>query len=240
MMNNKFSDFVKKAKVSVLSKLIGFFLLVIIVVLIALATKLIIVIPCFFVLIGIVFYITTNKERKQVVKYRLGIDVNNNIYIPLVLDSDYLKKVSSEFNNSVEMSNNIDNLVSYVQYMIDNNQMIFVQKKFKLDDIVNLLNNLLQHQNINYTIDKNDIIKIDDEIVSLRRKDNIINDLHDLAIIRSILEKNQLELITFFAPNEGFSKLAKIDGYVLAVIPINKLETLKKYQIELANKLNNR
>ena len=80
----------------------------------------------------------------------------------------------------------------------------------------------------------------DDEIISLRRKDNIINDLHDLAIIRSILESNHLELITFFAPNDGFSKLARIDGYVLTVVPINKLETLKKYQIELANKLNYR
>lgn len=237
-MNNKFSDFVKKSKVIALSKLIGFFLAVLIVVLIAMATKPIIVIPCFFVSVGIIFYITTDKEVKQIGKYRLGVDVDNNIYIPLVLDNDYLKKVSSEFNNSVEVPNNIDSLVSYVQYMIDNNQMIFVQKKFKLDNIVNLLNNLMEHQNINYSIDKNDIIKTDDEVISLRRKDNIINDLHDLAIIRSILESNQLELIIFFAPNDGFSKLVGIDGYVLTVIPINKLETLKKYQIELANNLN--
>ena len=54
------------------------------------------------------------------------------------------------------------------------------------------------------------------------------------------MESNHLELITFFAPNDGFSKLARIDGYVLTVVPINKLETLKKYQIELANKLNYR
>lgn len=239
-MNNKFSDFVKKSKITTLSKLIGFFLAIIIVVLIAIVTKPIIVISCFFVLIGIIFYVTTDKERKQVVKYRLGVDVNNNIYIPLVLNNDYLKKLSSEFNNSIELPGNFDSLVSYVQYMIDNNQMIFVQKKFKLEDIVNLLNNLMQHQNINYSIDKNDIIKTDDEIISLRRKDDIINDFHDLAIIRSILESNQLELITFFAPNDGFSKLARIDGYVLTVIPINKLETLKKYQIELANNLNYR
>ena len=239
-MNNKFSDFVKKSKISTLSKLIGLFLLVIIVVLIAFVTKPIIIIPCFFVLVVIVFSITTNKERKQNIKYRLGIDIDNNIYIPLVLDSDYLNKVSSEFNNPVEVPNNIDSLVSYVQYMIDNNQMIFVQKKFKLDDIVNLLNNLMQHQNLNYSIDKNDIIKTDDEIISLRRKDNIINDIHDLAIIRSILEHNQLELITFFAPKDGFSKLARIDGYVLTVVSINKFEALKKHQIELLNKLNYR
>ena len=239
-MNNKFSDFVKKSKVSTLSKLIGFFLTVIIVVLIAFATIPILVIPCSLILVGIVFYITTDKERKQVVKYRLGVDVDNNLYIPLVLDNDYLKKISSEFNNSLEVPNNIDSLVSYVQYMIDNNQMIFVQKKFKLEDIINLLNNLMQHQNINYSIDKNDIIKTDDEIINLRRKDNIINDLHDLAIIRSILESNQLELIRFFASNDEFSKLARIDGYILAVVPINKVETLRKYQIELANKLNYR
>lgn len=239
-MNNKFSSFVKKSNITTLSKLISFFLVVIIVSLIAYFTIPFLVAPCFLVLLCIVFYISTDKERKRTIKYNLGVDVNNNIYIPLVLDNNYLKKVSSEFNNSIEVPNNIDSLVSYVQYMIDNNQMIFIQKKFKLEDIVNLLNNLMQHQNINYSIDKNDIIKNDDEIISLRRKDNIINDLHDLAIIRSILESNQLELITFFAPNDGFSKLSRIDGYVLTVIPINKLETLKKYQIELANNLNYR
>lgn len=239
-MNNKFSDFVKKSKVSVLSKLIGFFLLVVIVVLIAYATIPIVVIPCSLVLVGIIFYITTDKERKQTIKYRLGVDVDNNIYIPLVLDNDYLKKVSSEFNNAIEIPNNFDSLVSYVQYMIDNNQMIFVKKKFKLDDIVNLINNLMKNQNINYSIDKNDITKNDDEIIKLRRKDNIINDFHDLAIIRAILESNQLELIRFYAPNDGFSKTARIDGYVLTVVPITKVETLKKFQIELANKLNYR
>ena len=236
-MNNKFSDFVKKSKVSALSKLIGFFLAVIIVVLIAFATIPILVIPCSLVLVGIVFYITTDKKRKQVVKYQLGVDVDNNIYIPLVLDNEYLKKISTELNNAKDLPN-FDSLVNYVQYMIDNNHMIFVEKKFKLDDIVNLINNLMENQNINCSIDKNDITQNDDEIIKLRRKDNIINDFHDLAIIRSILEKNQLELIRFFAPNDGFSKLARIDGYVLAVIPITKVETLKKYQIELANKLN--
>ena len=239
-MNNRFLDFVKKSKVSVLSKLIGLFLLVVIVVLIAYATMPIIVIPCSLILVRIVFYITADKERKQVVKYRLGVDVDNNIYIPLVLDNDYLKKVSSEFNNAIEIPNNFDSLVSYVQYMIDNNQMIFVEKKFKLDDAVNLINILMKNQNINYSIDKNDITKNDDEIIKLRRKDNIINDFHDLAIIRAILESNQLELIRFYAPNDGFSKMARIDGYVLAIVPISKVETLKKYQIELANKLNYR
>ena len=95
-MNNKFSDFVKKSKITTLSKLIGFFLAIIIVVLIAIVTKPIIVISCFFVLIGIIFYVTTDKERKQVVKYRLGVDVNNNIYIPLVLNNDYLKKLCED------------------------------------------------------------------------------------------------------------------------------------------------
>ena len=112
-MNNKFSDFVKKSKISTLSKLIGLFLLVIIVVLIAFVTKPIIVIPCFFVLVVIVFSITTNKERKQNIKYRLGIDIDNNIYIPLVLDSDYLNKVSSEFNNLFA------NMVDKIKAMID-------------------------------------------------------------------------------------------------------------------------
>ncbi len=244
-MNNKFSDFVKRVKISVLLALIGFFLAfvilaVVIVVLIESVPIPILVIPCFLILFGIVFYITIEKQRKRVVKYRLGVDVDNNIYIPLVLDNDYLKKVSSVFNHSLEVPDNIDNLVSYVQYMIDNNQMIFVQKKFKLEDIINLLNSLMKHQNINYSIDKNDIIKTDDEIISLRRKDNIINDTHDLAIIRSILESNQLELINFFASNDGFSKFARIDGYILTVVPINKVETFRKYQIELANKLNYR
>ena len=96
----------------------------------------------------------------------------------------------------------------------------------------------MYHQNIDYSLDINEIIKTDDEIISLRRKNNIINDFHDLAIIRTILESNKLELIKFFAPNDGFSKLVRIGGHLLAVVPINKVETLKKYQIELANKFN--
>lgn len=239
-MNNRFSDFVKKSIISTLAKLIGFFLLVIIVVLIACTTIPFVVIPCFLILVGIIFYISDNKERKKISKYKLGTDIDNNIYIPLVLDVDYLKKVSSEFNNKIEIPNNFDNLVDYVQFMIDNNQIIFVEKNFKLDDIVSLLNNLMKNKNINYSIDKNDIIKTDDEIIKLRRKDSIINDFHDLAIIRSILESNKLELIRFFAPNDGFSKVARIDGYILGIVTINKVETLKKHQIELANKLNYR
>ncbi len=237
-MNNKFSDFEKKSKIVVLLKVIGFFLLPVIVLLIAYVTRAFVVIPCFLILVGIVFYITTDKEKKQAVKYELGIDADNNIYIPLVLDNDYLQKVSSVFDNVKEIPNSFDSLVGYVQYMIDNNRMIFVKEKFKLDDIVNLINNLMKHQNINYSIDKNDIIKNDNEIIKLRRKDNIINDFHDLTVIKAILESNQLELISFFALNDDFSKTAMINGYILAVVPINKVEILKKYQIELESKFN--
>ena len=239
-MSNNFSGFVKKSIITVLSRLIGLFLLVIIVTIIAFETSPFLVIVGFFVAIGIVFYVLEDKKRKKIVKYKLGLDVDNNIYIPLVLNNDYLKKVFGEFNNPIELSGDYKNLVSFVQYMIDNNQIIFIEKKYKLDNMVNTINNLMKNQKINYSIDKNDIINNDDEIIKLRRKDNIINDLHDLSMIRSILEKNHLELIRFYDLKDDFSKFARIEGYLLAVVPISKVETLKKYQVELVNNSNYR
>ena len=103
--------------------------------------------------------ITTNNETKQIIKYNLGSDINSNIYIPLVYDMEYLNKVSKELNDKIEIPNNIDNLVNYVQYMIDNNQMIFVETRFKLNNIVNLINNILKAQNNNLQIDINDILR---------------------------------------------------------------------------------
>lgn len=91
---------------------------------------------------------------------------------------------------------------------------------------------------IKFKIDINDILNNDNEIIKSRRKDNINTDFYDLAQIRLILEKKQLELIRFFAPNDGFSKLARIEDYILSIIPLSKLEILKKLQIETSKNLN--
>lgn len=237
-MNNNFTSFVRKSKILALSKLLGSLLLITVLVLIGYATIPLLVFPSIFIFFGIVIYIFANKERKQIIKYKLGVDIDNNIYIPLVFDINYLKKLSNEIDNKKELACNIENLVSYVQYMIDTNQMIFVKKKFELDDVVSLINHLMKEQNINFVLNKNDIIKNDDEIIKLRREDKIINDIYDLAKIRSILEDYKLELLCFFAPNNGFSKLAIINGYILSVVPMSKVETFRKYQVDLSNKLN--
>lgn len=237
-MNNKFASFVKKSKTKVMLILSLGVLIIFLVTFLSIKLNPFIIVPCFFAIFIIIVSANTNKERKQMAKYNLGVDVDSNIYIPLVLDIEYLNKLSHELNDKIEISNGTNNLVNYVQYMIDNNQMIFVEKKFKLDTIVDLINNLMKAKNINLIIDKNDILKNDDEVLKLRRKDNITTDFHDLSCIRAILEANQLELIRFFAPYDGFSKLARIDGYVLSVVPLTKVDTLKKLQLELSNKLN--
>ena len=227
-MNNKFSRYVTRSIIITWSKVIGLFLAPIIAILLSLITKNPIFFLAYFILMFILIGFSTKKKEKQTNKYKLGKYPDNNIYVPLVLVNDYLKNVSSEFNNPVELPDNINSLVSYVQYMIDNNQMIFVTDKFKLDDIVNLLNNLMKHQNIDYSINKKDIIKNDDEIIKLRRKDNIETDFYDLAAIRSILESNQLKLITFYADDE-FSKATIVHGYILAIVPSDRLTQIRKH-----------
>ena len=239
-MNNKFASFVKKSKTKVILKLSFLVLIIALVTFLIIKTNPFIIIPCFFALVIIVIFANTNKERKQMVKYNLGIDIDPNIYIPLVLDIDYLKKLSNELNDKMQISNDTNNLVDYVQYMIDNNQMIFIEKNFKLDTVVDLINNLMKVKNIDLIIDKDDILKNDDEVIKLRRKDKITTDFHDLACIRTILEANQLELVRFFAPYDGFSKLAGIDGYILSVVALPKVNTLKKTYLEFSNKLNNK
>ncbi len=238
-MNNKFTNFVKKAKIKVISRLLGFFLLVCIVVLIGFLTNHYIVNSCFFLLFIIVISISTKKDRLRKEKYKLNMDVDSNIYIPLVLDNDYLNKISKEINNYINLPQ-FDNLVNYVQYMIDNKHMVFLEKNFKLNEAINLINDLLMKQNYNCKININDILNNDNEIFKLRRKDKINCDYHDLALIRSLLEENNLELICFFSPNDGFSKLARIDGYILTIVSLENVDSLKKIQIELQNKLNNK
>jgi len=236
-MNNKFSDFVKKTKIKVALRLIVFTILVVGISLILYKIKSVLLFICLLFVGVIISGILADKERKKVLKYKIGTDVDNNFYIPLVLDNDYLNNISSQFNTPIEVPGNINSLVNYVQYMIDNNQMIFVQKNFKLDDIIDSLNYLMQYQKFTYKLNKDDIIKNDDETIALRRKDNVSTDFHDLAMIRSILESNHLELACFYAPKDGFSKFARIDGYVLAVVSIEKVDQIKKYRVELANKL---
>ena len=235
-MNNKFSDYVKKTKIKVLMRLVLFILLVTIAVVIRYMTNNFLVIPGCLVLFGVVVYFMTDKERNQKLKYKLRGDEPNTVYIPLTLDNEYLKNISNGLNSNITLPNSFDNLVSYVQYMIDNNQMIFVTKKFKLDDIVNLLNNLMRSRNINYSLNVDDITANDNDIIKLRRKDNVMNDAEDLNMIRYLLEQNGLDLICFFALDGGFSKLVRVEGYILTIVPINKVSDLKKYQIKSMNK----
>ena len=239
-MNNRFSDFVRKSTIIVILRILAFLIIPSTVVIFGYITKRYLIIVGFLVIVCIVFAFMNNNNRKRALKYGLGNVVDSSIYIPLMFDKEYLKVISSELNYNTEIPSNINNLVSYVQYMIDNNKMIFVERKFKLDDIINLLNTLMQSNNINFTLSKDDIMAYDDEIVKLRRKDNIINDLHDLSIIRSILEKNQLEIISFFSPYGELSQTVRLQGYILAVVPINRVETLKKHQIDMAQKHNYR
>lgn len=239
-MNNKFDIFVKKTENKVKLRLLYATLIIALLVIVKVIFKIdsIIFVPIIVIVFTIIMIITTRKEKKTVVKYGMGMDVDSNIYVPLMLNSEYLAKLSNELSNKIEIPSNIDNLVNYVQCMINNNQMIFVEKKFKLNTIVDLINNMMQMNDIKFKIDINDILNNDNEIIKSRRKDNINTDFYDLAQIRSILEKNQLELIRFFAPNDGFSKLARIDGYILSIIPLSKLEILKKLQIETSKNLN--
>ncbi len=240
-MNNRFIDYVKKMEFIVSIRLLTLGILLLSVIIILILTRAPFFLKPFAVFFfGILFLLFHYKKRKKEIKYDLDSVVNNNIYIPLVLDNEYLRKISCEFNNSVNLTYSFKNLADYVQFMIDNNQMIFLEEGFKLEDLIELINKLIHEQKFDLVIDKNDITKEDDDIIKLRRKDKVANDLRDLNIIKYILEDNQLELICFYSPFEEYSSIARIDGYVLGVFDLSKLETLKQYKYDLAIKIANK
>ena len=64
-------------------------------------------------------------------------------------------------------------------------------------------------------------------MIKEKRKKFINNDLNDLAIIKEILQKSGISLIVLVPENEGFSKIARIDGYLLTVVSSDKFLELR-------------
>ncbi len=232
-MNNRFNLFIKKSKRKVMFRLLIILIIIVFITFIEIKLNSSIVTNLFYIIFATIIFTITKKKKKKSNKYNLDSDIDPNIYIPLVYNKEYLNQLSNEFNVKRKIPNNINNLVDYVQFMIDNNNMIFIEKNFDLNSIIYLINNLIKSQGYNIKININDILINDSELFKLRRKDNIQTDYHDLSYIRTILENNQLELIAFYAPNDGFSKLARIDGYILSIIPLSKVETLKELQFTI-------
>ena len=180
------------------------------------------------------FSIMAKKNAKKEEKYSLGKDIDVNLYIPLYWDKEYLTELTEILKSNITIPNDINSLVDYVQFMINNNQMIFIDDKFKIENLTKLLNNLMDYRKLNCKINMEDITKNDTDVMSARRRDNIGTEINDLAAIRKLLEEQNLELVKFFAPKEGFSKIARIDGNILSVVQLSELEKMRK----ITNRMN--
>lgn len=235
-MTNQFDAYVKNTKTKVAIRLLIAVLLIALVTVLCIFFNPILIIALFFSIFIFFMLLYTNRENHREEKYHFKMDVNANIYYPILLDEEYLEKLTFELNKDVDYPKNINHIVKYVQYMIDNHCMIFIEKNFSLDELLSQLNQLMSNNHIVFKLKKSDITKRDTDIIKCRRGAQVQTDLNDLASIRSILEPNGLELVLFFAPYDGFSKFARIDGYILSIIPISKVDTLKKNQIALANR----
>ena len=172
-----------------------------------------------------IFSITTKKERKNQKKY--GVDVDCNNYVVLKNDKQFLEKFSVILETDVNFEGFNKLLVDYTQSLIDKNQVVFIEKNFKLNEVVDSINSLLLYRRYNRLLGIYEILQHDNELIKEKRKKFINNDLNDLAIIKEILQESGISLIVLVPENEGFSKIARIDGYLLTVVSSDKFLELR-------------
>ena len=226
-MNNDFKRYVKRSEKKVLFRLIlVLFFVVVLVFLYAFSgindLLLTWIISAIFY---VIFSATTRKEKKNQKKY--GIDVDRNSYVVLKNDRDFLKRFSDILEVDINLEEFNNSLVDYVQSLIDKNQIVFIEKNFKLKELVDSINNLLLYRRYNKLVSVYEILQYDNDLIKEKRQNSINNDFNDLAIVREILEESGIELITLVPENEGFSKIARIDGYLLTVVSRDKFLKLR-------------
>ena len=227
-MSNKYRDYVKSSERKVILKLIGISLLILAFVMVQVVWSIdnIIMVPIIIVAFVLIMYIATRKNKKAAIKYKLRSDIFTIVRYPLYDSRDYLSKLTYVLNNELKLPEQFNSLIDYIEFMIDNKQMIFLPPKFKINDAVNMLNEILAQYNVK--LDANDILQRDTEVIKERRKNNIQTECNDLSIIRVLLQKDNLELVSFYNNLGNISKLASIGGYLLAVIPISKMDDVIK------------
>lgn len=235
-MNNNFKKYIKSAekKVDKSTLFIGLFAGIFAALNLS-GFSLIIVFPLMIIIIAVYFVITAKKENKKIIDYDLGMDIDNNIYIPLTYNDVYLKEIDFVLDND-DVLDKCKNLIDYIQIEIEEKNIVFLERDFDLKETIFLLNELLKHKKKNYKLKYDDIVKDDDEVIKKRRKDNVSTALYDLAKIRYYLERNGLELVNFYAPSTELSKKARIDGFLLTIVEIEKVEEL--YKLKYKNMIN--
>lgn len=227
-MNNKYKQYVKNSERKVKLRLMFFLLLIFVFSMIEAvwAIDTLILVPIVVSVFTLVMYIVIKKNQKTTIKYKLESDIFTNIRYPLYANVEYLGRLTYELNSELKIPEHLNDLIDYIQFMIDNKQMIFIEPKFKINEAVNVLNEVLAQYNIKLNV--NDILQRDTEIIKERRKNNIETDYNDLAVIRSLLLQNNLELVSFYNNHGDISKFSRIEGYLLAVIPISKMDNIVK------------
>ena len=95
----------------------------------------------------IIFSVTTRKEKRNQKKY--GVDLDKNSYVVLKNDRDFLRRFSDILEVDITLDNFNNSLVDYVQSLIDKNQVVFIEKNFKLKKVVDSINSLLLYRRYN-------------------------------------------------------------------------------------------
>lgn len=226
-MNKNFKRYVRHTEKKVLFRLILILLFVIVLVFLYAFSGIndTILTWCILAIFYVIFSITTKKEKKNQKKY--GVDVDRNSYVVLKNNRNFLEMFSHILEVDINLNDFNNSLVDYVQSLIDKNQVVFVEKNFKLREVVDSINSLLLYRRYNKLVSIYEILQYDNELIKDKRKNSINNDFNDLAVIGEILESSGLELVTLTPENEGFSKIARIDGYLLTVVSSDKFLELR-------------
>lgn len=221
-MKNTFKNHIRKTESKLIMKLLLIVLFILALVLIYLFSGIPYALISFLIsaIFYIIFTLMQKKEDKIMEKY--GISINTNTYIGLKSNHEFLLKLCNILEVPFILPKTKKPLVEYIDYLINKNKMIFINKNFKLDNVITLINEFLKNNNYDLFININDILIKDTYLIREKREKNINNDLNDFSSINEILENNGYELIIFYARNEEFSKLARIDGYIITIATTNK------------------
>lgn len=186
-------------------------------------------------ILGIIESFREKKAHKEEVAY-YGLDVSYNdnpdnfvTYFPKEEKENLIALVKLISNDKIT---NYDFVTTYIENKDSDYEafndfidelalkcIVEIDWKEELEDVVGVINILCKNLGYNVSLTESDITTKDDEQIKNRRKDNVITAYHDLNVIADILRTQGYEMIGLWSD---------ADTYIISIIPISKIEEMKK------------
>ncbi len=159
----------------------------------------------------IILYGYDKEEADNFTKYFPKKDKDNLIKLAKLISNN--KITNYDFITTYLENKNFESFFENLEYITA------IDWKAELKDVVAEINELCRMLDYKITLTESDITEKDNQHIKNRRKDRIITAHHDLNVATDILRKQGYEIICLWS--EG-------DAYCISVIPVNKIEEMKK------------